>query len=258
MAEGDGDHEFQKPRIPSAVKEPSPEEKEAHLLSGCATYRSWCPHCVASQSRGNPHKKSGEVGEIPVLAFDYGFLCEAKGAIPMIVGRDSHSQSHAATFVQHKGRDAYAVSYLTAWVKGLGYRKVVFKSDNERALLALLDLVKRALVDVEVVPETSPETDSQANGLAELGVQTAKGRTRAIRSALEATYGTKIGEDEPVLAWIPRHAVNCRNRYAIGSDGRTPEQRRTGRKWKRPVVQFGEVASLNRSVFHDRLVVHLG
>ena len=31
------------------------------------------------------------------------------------------------------------------------------------------------------------------------------------------------------------------NRYRIGTDGRTPEQRRVGKKWKRPGVEFGEV-----------------
>ena len=34
--------------------------------------------------------------------------------------------------------------------------------------------------------------------------------------------------------------MNCKNRYQIYSDGRTSEQRRTGKKWKRPTVLFGE------------------
>ena len=124
--------EFQKPKMPSAVYSPSKAEMEEHIMTACATYRSWCPHCVASQSKGNPHKVSGEASEIPTLAFDYGYMSKEKGAIPMIVGRDSKSGSHAAMFLSQKGRDAYAVSYLVAWVKGLGYRKVIFKSERQK------------------------------------------------------------------------------------------------------------------------------
>ena len=30
------------------------------------------------------------------------------------------------------------------------------------------------------------------------------------------------------------------NRYKVGTDGQTPEERRTGSKWKKPVPLFGE------------------
>ena len=42
------------------------------------------------------------------------------------------------------------------------------------------------------------------------------------------------------MSWIPRHAANCVSRYRIMDDGRTPDQRRCGKTWKRPVVEFGE------------------
>ena len=61
--------EFQKPKMPSAVYSPSKAEMEEHIMTACATYRSWCPHCVASQSKGNPHKVSGEASDVPTLAF---------------------------------------------------------------------------------------------------------------------------------------------------------------------------------------------
>lgn len=40
------------------------------------------------------------------------------------------------------------------------------RSDNKRALLKLLGRAPENLPNVEVVPKTSPEGDSQANGLA--------------------------------------------------------------------------------------------
>ena len=42
------------------------------------------------------------------------------------------------------------------------------------------------------------------------------------------------------MSWIPRHAANCVSRYRIMDDGRTPDQRRCGKTWKRPVVELGE------------------
>ena len=42
------------------------------------------------------------------------------------------------------------------------------------------------------------------------------------------------------MSWIPRHAANCVSRYKIMDDGRTPDQRRCGKTWERPVVEFGE------------------
>ena len=42
------------------------------------------------------------------------------------------------------------------------------------------------------------------------------------------------------MSWIPRHAANCVSRYRIMDDGRTPDQRRCGKTWTRPVVEFGE------------------
>ena len=42
------------------------------------------------------------------------------------------------------------------------------------------------------------------------------------------------------MSWTPRHAANCVSRYRLMDDGRTPDQRRCGKTWKRPVVEFGE------------------
>ena len=44
------------------------------------------------------------------------------------------------------------------------------------------------------------------------------------------------------MSWIPRHATNYVSRYRIMDDCRTPDQRRRGKIWKRPVVEFGESA----------------
>ena len=114
--------ESQRPRVSLKVPKPSAAEVEEHEASGCAVYRTWCPHCVAAQGRGNPHKSHGEVSEVPEIGFDYGYMSRDAKSAPMICVRDSKSQSHAATFVPKKGRDSYAVAFLVAFVRGLGYK----------------------------------------------------------------------------------------------------------------------------------------
>ena len=150
---------------------------------------------------------------------------------------------HGATYLKSKGRDDYAVKFLVQWIRGLGHKRVICRSDNERPLLSLLQKVAASLPGVEVVPKTSSEGDHSANGLAEIGVREIKSQVRVIRSQLEGSLKAQLKEDEPILAWIPRHAANCINRYRILDDGRTPEQRRTGKKWKRATVSIGEKVS---------------
>ena len=61
-------------------------------------------------------------------------------------------------------------------------------------------------------------------------------------SQAETRYKRPLDKTEPLHAWVPRHAGNSINRYRVGNDGRTPEQRRCGRKWRRPAFEFGEQA----------------
>ena len=46
--------------------------------------------------------------------------------------------------------------------------------------------------------------------------------------------------DSPLLSWLPRFAAQVMNKMRIGKDGKTSEMRRTGRRWRKPMAQFGE------------------
>ena len=67
-----------------------------------------------------------------------------------------------------------------------------------------------------------------------------KAHTRILRSQLEQRLGNRIDEKDPLTSWILRHAANCVSRYRLKDDGRTPDTRRCGKTWKRPVLEFGE------------------
>ena len=78
---------------------------------------------------------------------------------------------------------------------------------------------------------TSPE---------EVGVREIKAQTRILRSQLKQRLGSRIDEKDPLMSWIPCHAAKCASRHRIMDDVRTPDQRRCGKTWKRPVVEFDE------------------
>ena len=114
------------------------------------------------------------------------------------------------------------------------------RSDNERSLLSLIERVMNNLTGVELVQMTSPEDDHAANGLAVVGVREINAQARILGSQLVQRLGNRIDEKDPLMSWILRHAANFVSRYKLMDDGRTSDQRRCGRTWKCPVVEFGE------------------
>ena len=157
----DGD-EAMVPRVSNLPPEPSARQVAEHELTGHAVYRSWCRHCVASKGRAHAHSSS----------------CVSS------VGRNSSTGCMGATAVNRKGASDHASSSPTAFIKSLGFNRILVRSENERSLLSLIERVTCNLTGVELVLMTSPEGDHQANGLAEVGVLEIKAQTRILRSQL--------------------------------------------------------------------------
>ena len=189
-------------------------------------FRSWCPHFVAGRGRASPHV-AAPAGEL--LAY-----LGPKGAqVTLLVVKDKKTGCLGATQVPSQGVEPYSQAFLVGWLRGLGYKRLVMRSDNERALLALLRSVAANLEGAEVVEQSCPEGDHAANGLAEVAVREAKAQVRVLKSHLEERLGRRLEWTEPLASWIVRHAANCLSRYRVQADGRTPDQRRTGKKWRR-------------------------
>ena len=51
----------------------------------------------------------------------------------------------------------YASSFLTAFTKSLGFKRILVRSDNERSLSSLIERVMNNLTGVELALMTSPE-----------------------------------------------------------------------------------------------------
>ena len=93
------------------------------------------------------------------MSFDYAFIGDKgeitsqeqaeteEGYIKVLVVRDSESKALFGHVVPRKGVDeqGFAVAQITADVEWLGYTKVMLKTDNESAILKLLQESLREL-----------------------------------------------------------------------------------------------------------------
>ena len=175
---GAGEEELQVDEVERAVQlrapeDPTPVEVEEHEATGHIQYRDWYRHCIAGRGIGQPYRTRSKEQKakslVPTVAMDYTFMArseEEDRVKPILVVKDEKTQAVAATFVDAKGATPYAVKFTSNFLKHLGYRKVVMKSDGEHAIVALKESVAKE-AGVEYVPEESPVGDHQANGLAE-------------------------------------------------------------------------------------------
>ena len=91
-----------------------------------------------------------------------------------------------------------------------------------------------------MIPQGPPEGDHMANGRVEMAVREVKRQCRALRISAEQNTSVRIADDSPLLSWLPRFAAQVMNKMRFGKDGKTSETRRTGRRWRKPMAQFGE------------------
>ncbi len=82
---------------------------------------------------------------------------EEKG-MPIVVVKDHKSKVLMAKVVPNKGVNEYAVEVVRRFVEQFGHNKVILKSDNVPAILALREAVRRE-TSVEIVIEEVPVRD---------------------------------------------------------------------------------------------------
>ena len=169
--------ESERPKLVRSRDTPPQAEIEEHESTGHVVYGG-CRHCVAGRGLGQRHQtrtsEQKEQNLVPTVAFDYDYAFMSRSdedderLRPTLVVKDERTQMVAATFVDSKGATPYAVKFAAAFLKKLGYRKVVLKSDEEHSIMALKEAAAREAA-IESVPEESPPGDHQANGLVEKG-----------------------------------------------------------------------------------------
>ena len=111
-------------------------------------FRSWCPHCVKGRAESYGHaKKVQNEGDVPTIGIDYMYMHseqekEEEKGMPIVVAKDNRTKMIMARVVPSKGLDSYAAEIVKMMVERLGYKKVIMKSDNEPAILALKEATR--------------------------------------------------------------------------------------------------------------------
>ena len=102
--------------------------------------------------------------------------------------KDRKSGTIKAHLVEQKGVDACAIKRIVRDIALLGYKKIIFKSDNEPAIIALKQAIKAERPE-EIILEESPVGESASNGKIESAIKQVEGMFRSLKSSLEERIG---------------------------------------------------------------------
>ena len=222
---------------------PTEEERRSHEASGHAVFRNWCQECLAATGMSHQHRKvDHSQDKHSTVVMDFFYLTEEEHAKPHLVAQDRKTGMMMATSLEGKGSsDAIAQKLLTKFIELIGWKELTLKSDGEHSLVKIKKKAGKEAQNLhKVIYEESPAGDSRANGEAEAAVKEIKWRIRAITMTLKKKIGGDLPDGHPLLQWIPRYAAEQANRFRVGADGKTPEERRTGKKWIKALPMFGE------------------
>ena len=87
--------------------------------------------------------------------------------------------------------------------------RAIIKTDREPAILSMVDNLIRMRVEKgsgETIPEKSPVSSHQSNGVAERGAQSVEGMIRTLRSALEEHISAKLDIEDSIWPWLIEYA----------------------------------------------------
>ena len=232
---------FRKPPKGPTAGEVS-EHRKTHL-----PFRPWCPVCVRGRGKNWGHfkaKAEKEEERCPAVCFDYCFLRDHSGGptIPVLVGKDRQMGTLLAHAVPEKGAglEWTAKQVCRDLVKfGIG-GQVVLKGDQEPALVSVIEDVVKQRGGGRTVPEYSPVGESQANGVAERGVQTIEGLVRSHKLDLEEKIGAAVPIEKPIIAWLIEHCADIHNKFHVYADGKTSFEKVKGKKHRGEFLEFGQ------------------
>ncbi|CAK0860922.1 unnamed protein product [Prorocentrum cordatum] len=207
--------------------------------------------------------------EVPTVVTDYGYLNasesdsrgrDASSAITVLVMHDclpSGTGCYGASSVPAKGKGDFSSSVAVDFFNHIGHKRCIYQSDGENPLLALKRDVCSKAEGKELLLRESPVGEHQANGAAENAVKVIKGVVRTVLVSAQAKWKQRLPFGHPLMLWAPTYAAQMLNRFKIGDDGKTSEQRRSGKRWEKVTVPFGERIQVKKLV-KDSLKRDLG
>ena len=212
------------------VASPSAADIEKHRMTHYP-FRSWCKQCVMGRGVGRGHAKSASESSVPIVSMDYFYITKegvrrreeiskelsgegeeaitqarAKGEVlKCLLIRCLKSKNVFGHVVPQKGddEDHYCAKLAAADIEWLGHTKIIIKTDNERAIVALKHRVAKHLKEwksMENVQIESPAAyESQSNGGIEVGIKIVRGLFRTLKLCLEQRLGKYISTDHALV-----------------------------------------------------------
>ena len=107
--------------------------------------RGKCKSGAHQQSKKSDEEKEREVA---VLAFDYMFPKSEQSkslgieSLPILIGINRKLKWKSANMVPEKGANPYAAAVMSREIELAGYNRLVIKSDQEPAILSLIQMAK--------------------------------------------------------------------------------------------------------------------
>ena len=227
------------PRLPSV------REVKDHELKGHMPYRNWCSVCVRAKGKDLDHRADpAKERNVPEYSFDFAFPGDEFGhKTAVLVGKERMSGLVLAAAIPVKGSEGrYMLDKALEYMAEAGDMegRIIIKSDQEPAVKRLVKDLVEARADGKSVVEESPVGSSGSNGVVERTVQAVEGQVRAILLALEDKLGAKVAAEEPIVTYIPDHAMYLINRLEVGKDGKTAYERVKGKVASVLGLEFGE------------------
>ena len=151
----------------------------------------------------------------------------------ILIGRERVIGMTMATVVPVKGTvGQFAVLKVLEFLCQCGAREsdIIIKTDQEKAIDALVRDVVKARGGVATKVEKSPVGSSASNGVVERAAQGVEGLIRTLKVACEERWGVTLGPEEKTVAFIAEYAAYLLNRLEVGKDGKTAYERCKGKK----------------------------
>ena len=157
----------------------------------------------------------------------------------MLVVKDDKHNHVFANIVPEKGPNEFVVKQIVADIDTTGFTDIVFKTDNEPAMLALQQRVKQ-LRSHKTVLENLLRGQSKSNGFIENANRFVAGQVRTLRSALQYKLQQPIDRNHIIMTWLVKYAATLITLFHVGKDGKTAYQRRKGKTTHPLLVEFAE------------------
>ena len=233
-------------------RRPTANMVQEHKLGFHVDYRNWCLICVQARGRDLQHRsdpdKERSYGE---YSLDYCFPGDELGfKLTTLVGRERNTGNYLGTSVPYKGLGVFVADKVLDWVEECGdkHNAIILKTDQEPAIVSMVDDVQFRRSQGRVVHEKSKEEDSKSNGVAEAAVREMEGQMRVLFLQLEECLGFSIEARAPLVTHLPEFAAYVINRLRVGNDGFTNYERAKGKQARVLGIEFGEKLLYRRDI----------